>query len=318
MSTANLVTVFAFVAVLVLVLFASSFRDVYKNRPKNRIKNRLFRVTHHARTRTSSKSMQQLRRAQTDARRRRLRQSFGWLGYYLNRLDTIAGANAARLLGLLAAGVFGLGLFLMGIGFFPRSLWMVPIVGGFPFVSIVLAYRFLVQRFYKRFIGQLPDAMDFIVRASQAGVPVSQSIRDVGARFQAPLGPEFRRMGDALLLGHDIEEVLDEAAVRIELPDFTFFTVCVLLQRESGGSIVEALENLSTIIRSRRDIALKARALTAEGRLSGVFIAAIPFIIMGMMYSLNPDYIMVLFTTDTGRTMLWAAAGPGRGATSGP
>src|SRR5699024_4447353 len=99
------------------------------------------------------------------------------------------------------------------------------------------------------FIQQLPDAMDAIVRASQAGIPVTQSIREVGGRFTAPLGPEFKRMGDALLLGHELEEVLDEANLRIELPDFSFFTVCVMLQRETGGSIVEALENLSTIIR---------------------------------------------------------------------
>jgi Flp pilus assembly protein TadB len=131
----------------------------------------------------------------------------------------------------------------------------------------------------------------------------------VGLQFAEPLGPEFRRMGDNLLLGNDIGDVLDEAVLRVERADFSFFSVCVLLQREAGGSITEALENLAAIIRSRRDLILKSRALTAEGRTAGLILSLLPFIVVGMLYLVNPSYIEVLFTTGSGRMLLWTAVG---------
>jgi Flp pilus assembly protein TadB len=93
------------------------------------------------------------------------------------------------------------------------------------------------------------------------------------------------------------------------MPDFSFFSVCVLLQRESGGSVSEALENLSAIIRARRDLALKARALTAEGRMSGLIMSLLPFFIIAMLYTINRPYVEVLFITEAGQKLLWVAAG---------
>lgn len=310
MNTGNVIAIFAFLAVLLLGLFGFTLVDLYKKRPKYRIRSRLFSLTSSSRTNINAKIMAELQRAQSDARRRRMRESMGTLGYHLNRLDTIAGQQASRRFVMAAIILIVVGLLTLVLGIVPRSLlsaFLLLLV--FPSVILITAYNFLTQRFNTLFVNQLPDAMDAIVRASQAGVPVTQSIRDVGSQFQAPLGPEFKRMGDALLLGHDLEEVLDEANIRIRLADFSFFTVCVLLQRESGGSIVEALENLSSIIRARRDLALKAKALTAEGRLSGLVIAIIPFVILGMLYFLNRDYVMVLFTTETGKMLLWIAGG---------
>lgn len=310
MSTGNVIAIFAFLAVLLLGLFSFTVVDIYKKRPTYRVKSRLFSLTSSSRTNINAKIMAELQRAQSDARRRRVRESMGTLGYHLNRLDTIAGQHASRRFVIAAAALVVIGLLTLILGLVPRSfLSALLLLLVIPSLALITVYNFLIQRFNTRFINQLPDAMDAIVRASQAGVPVTQSIRDVGNQFQAPLGPEFKRMGDALLLGNDIEEVLDEAGLRIRLADFSFFSVCVLLQRESGGSIVEALENLSSIIRARRDLALKARALTAEGRLSGIVIAIIPFVILGMLYFLNRDYVMVLFTTETGRMLLWIAAG---------
>src|SRR5690606_1456256 len=137
------------------------------------------------------------------------------------------------------------------------------------------------------FLSQLPDVLDMIIRASQAGVPVTQSIRNVGDAFQWPAGPEFKRIGDSLHLGNDLMVVLDEAEARICLPDFSFLSVCLLLQRETGGSLSETLSNLATVIRSRRDLRLKTRALTAEGRLSGAVISVIPFVILSMLWASN-------------------------------
>jgi len=308
MSTADLVALVAFAACVLLGLFVLVFNQTLKQRPGSRVRSQLYDTVRGSPDPARKRVLKNLERAQSDARRRRRRQAMGNLGYHLNRLDTIGGPNGVRVLIGLAVLVFALALVARSVGWLPQNLWLsLLIIVGTPVLMVVLVYRKLLERFRLRFLNQMPDAMDLIVRASQAGIPATQAIRTVGERFDAPLGPEFRRMGDSLFLGNDLEEVLDDAALRIELPDFSFFTVCLLLQRETGGSLAETLENLSGIIRARRDLRLKTKALTAEGRLAGSILAALPFVITAVMLSTNPDYINVLFETETGQKMLWVA-----------
>ncbi|MGS1115613.1 type II secretion system F family protein [Castellaniella sp. UC4442_H9] len=310
MSTLDLITVVVFAGAVLLALAALVAREWQRQRPASRIRERLQRVSGGVHTATRAKVLAELRRAQTEARRRRHRESLGSLGYYLNRLDTVSGRGGGRRLVLAMGGFALLGLFLLILELVPVSIWTAGLLLVIVPAGVGLAaYRWLVERFRRRFLAQLPDAMDMIVRASRAGIPVTQSIHNVGLQFAEPLGPEFRRMGDNLLLGNDIGDVLDEAVLRVELADFSFFSVCVLLQREAGGSITEALENLAAIIRSRRDLILKSRALTAEGRTAGLILSLLPFIVVGMLYLANSSYIEVLFTTESGRMLLWTAVG---------
>ncbi|WP_345795718.1 type II secretion system F family protein [Castellaniella sp. MT123] len=309
MTSIDIVTVSVFGAAILLGLGLFVLADLRRERPGHRVRERLRSVAGggssswlHARV------MADLERAQSEARRRRRRQRLGTLGYVLNRLDTVMGQGGGRRLAYVMAGLVLLDGVVIALGLVPAHWWtalLLLIVA--PVLVGVVSYRWLVARFRKRFLHLLPDAMDMIVRASRAGIPVTQSIRSVGLQFAAPLGQEFRRMGDSLLLGNDLQDVLDDAVLRVELPDFTFFAVCVLLQRESGGSVVEALENLSGIIRARRDLALKARALTAEGRLSGLILSLLPFILIGGLYATNPSYVEVLFMTESGQRLLWVA-----------
>ena len=121
---------------------------------------------------------------------------------------------------------------------------------------------------------------------------------------------DFNQRGDVHL---DMVEVmvLDEADRRIAIPDFSFFVVCLQLQRETGGQLTEMLENLSQIIRTRRELGMKARALTAEGRTASKVIAAVPLCIMLALWIINPEYIGVLFSTPQGHTILYVAAAMG-------
>jgi tight adherence protein B len=310
MNTLDVVTLIVFAAAILLGLAALVLADWRRNRPRQRMRERLQAASGVSRSQLHAKIVADLQRAQTEARRRRRRQALGSLGYYLNRLDTVAGAGGGRRLGLITGLLALAATALLATGVLPMHWWTAPLaILGAPMLLALMAYRSLVGRFKKRFLNQLPDAMDTIVRASRAGIPITQSIRTVGLQFESPLGPEFRKMGDSLLLGNDLEDVLDDAALRVELPDFSFFSVCVLLQRESGGSVVEALENLAGIIRARRDLGLKTKALTAETRLSGLVLSLLPFIIIGMLYFVNRSYVEVLFITEIGRTLLWVAAG---------
>lgn len=310
MSDVNLITLIAFLIFVLLGFALHTLLQILKQRPGQRVRDR-FRQTMAGTADTGRKRvLADLQRAQADARRRRRRQNMGTFGYYLNRLDTISGAKGLPL--LIGAGVVTFLLLVLGfsLNLLPDSPWIViPALLIAPLVAAWMTYKKLLDQFNKRFLAQLPEAIDLIVRASQAGVPSAQSIRTVGERYEAPLGPEFRRMGDSLLLGNDMEEVLDDAALRIEMPDFSFFAVCLLLQRETGGSLAETLENLSSIIRARRDLGLKTRALTAEGRFAGGLLSALPFLIIGALMLVNPDYIEVMFKHPTGQFMLWVAAG---------
>ncbi|MEC5343026.1 type II secretion system F family protein [Brenneria populi] len=308
MSPADIVTIACFACFLLLGLAAMILTDVMSRRAGARIRQRLKEVTGVSRHVSRKKILQDLERAQAEARRYRRRKAMGTLGYYFNRLDTVGGRQGGRVLAGAVLATLAFTFLLLLFGVIPITWWSAPAsLLLAPLAVAIFLYRKQVERFQVRFLNQLPDAMDMITRASQAGIPVVQSIRNVGEHFNAPLGPEFRRMGDSLLLGNDIQDVVDDAVLRIELPDFAFFAVCLSLQRDTGGSLVEALDNLSGIIRSRRDLRLKTKAMTAEGRLSGMILTALPFFIAGALFVLSPDYIGVLFETPTGQKLLWGA-----------
>lgn len=311
MSTVNIVTLAIFLVVVLLGFAVLILLDMLRQRPGHQVRQRLREIRDQAGGgRNNVTILRDLQRAQAESRRRRRRESLGNIGYYLNRLETVAGNHGARNLALLVSALLVLGLLLLLFGMLPGPLWIrVLSVLLAPLLVGVWVYHLLLNRFNKRFLNQMPDAMDMIVRSSQAGIPVTQSLRNVGLQLKAPLGPEFLRMGNSLLLGEDLQDVFDKAVQRIQLPDFSFFSVCVSLQRESGGSIAEALENLSSIIRARRDLQLKAKALTAEGRFSGRLLSAIPFIIVGVLYASNPKYLESLFQTEMGHMILWIAGG---------
>ena len=310
MTTADLVTLVAFGLFTLLGLAVLTVRQMLRQRPSQRITEQLRRTVQTTADTTRQEVLEGLQRAQADARRRRRRASMGTLGYALNRLDTIAGRKGPRILIAVGISVFLLAVLAATLDLIPDTLWIdLTAIVGAPIAAMVFTYRSMVNRFRTRFLAQLPDAIDLIVRASHAGVPVSQSIRTVGERFAGPLGPEFRRMGDSLLLGNDMEDVLDDATLRIEMQDFTFLAVCLLLQRETGGSLTETLENLSAIIRARRELAMKTRALTAEGRASGLVLSILPFAITGALVMVNPEYVRVMFEHPTGQRMLWVAGG---------
>jgi Flp pilus assembly protein TadB len=226
-----------------------------------------------------------------------------WLNPRRARLSTVAGSNGTRI--VIAAAIVGEIVALLMTHFMPLPAFVKPLlVIGLPVMALGQAYRFLVLRFRKRFLDGFPDVIDMIVRAVRAGVPVTQVIGSAATECREPLRSEFKLMADSLQVGLDLEEVLTVAMRRIEIADFSFFCVCLLLQRETGGQLGETLENLSGIVRTRREIRQKTRALTGEARITTKILAAIPVVIMLSMYAVNRSYLMVLFDTEAGHKLL--------------
>jgi Flp pilus assembly protein TadB len=309
MSTADRVAIVVFLGLLVLGLCVAVLKRLLRQRPKQRARARLIALTRGEHPYARSQGVDDASRARREARHRHRRQSLGRLGHYVARIEVVAGRRGlvtliAVVASTLLATAVAAGLFL------PLAWWSkLLLVGALPSMAAMAVYGHQEHKFRLAFLAQLPDILDMIIRASHAGVPVTQSLRDVGQAFAWPAGPEFRLIGDSLHLGNDMTVVLDEAERRIRLPDFSFLTVCLLLQRETGGSLSATLSNLASVIRSRRDLRLKTRALTAEGRLSGTVISIIPIFILGVLWIVNPNYIAILFNTETGRTLLMVAAG---------
>jgi tight adherence protein B len=152
-----------------------------------------------------------------------------------------------------------------------------------------------------------PDALDLIVRAVRSGLPAPEAIELVTHEVPPPVGTEFRQILDELRIGTEMEEALQRAADRIRVPDFRFFAVSLLLQRQTGGGIAETLSNLSGIIRQRKAVRMKARALTAEAQASAAIIAATPFVAGVGLFLINRDLTSVLFIDPRGRFMLGIA-----------
>jgi tight adherence protein B len=226
-----------------------------------------------------------------------------WFGPKIARLKTVAGANGLRI--VIIAAVVAEIIALVMTNLLPLPDIAKPaLLAGLPLLGVVQSYRFLVERFKRRFLEGFPDLIDLIVRA----VRVTHVMGVASSECAEPLKSEFKLMGDALKVGLDLEEVLDTAVARIGIADFSFFCVCLLLQRETGGQLGETLENLAGIVRKRREIRQKTKALTGEARITTKILASVPFFILGSMFMLNRAYLMVLFNTSAGQKVLMCAA----------
>ncbi|BBP98819.1 hypothetical protein BSFA1_39480 [Burkholderia sp. SFA1] len=300
MSLVNLVTFAAFACVLLAGVMIVILQDMRDNQPPSRIRQRMQKSftpqgAHAAQANKLDLDIFHVNRKDNALTR--------WTGPRLARLRTVAGANGLRI--VIVAALAGELVAVPMNAFAPMPDFARPLViAGLPILALVQAYRFLVERFRKRFLDGFPDVIDLIVRAVRAGVPVTQVIGSAASECPEPLKSQFQLMADSLQVGLDLDEVLTVAMRRIEIADFSFFCVCLLLQRETGGQLGETLENLSGIVRTRREIRQKTKALTGEARITTKILAAIPVIIMLSMYMLNRSYLMVLFNTESGQNLL--------------
>ena len=144
-------------------------------------------------------------------------------------------------------------------------------------------------------------------RAVKAGLPVVDAMEVAAHEIRAPVGGEFRRTLDEMRLGVEIEDALQHTAGRIRVPDFQFYVSAIALQRRTGGSLAETLANLSNIIRRRKELRLKVRALTAESKAAAGVLAILPFLVGAVLYLLNRDLMSVLFVDPRGRFMVGLA-----------
>lgn len=155
--------------------------------------------------------------------------------------------------------------------------------------------------------SQLPDAIDLIARAVRAGHPLSEGLRMAAEEAADPLASEFRITFEEQKFGLPFEEALLGLGDRVEIVDIRILITAILVQREVGGNLSEILEQIAETMRARFSLKRQVRVYTAQGRMSGYTLAALP-IFVGMVITLiNPDYMSTLFQEALGKAMLTGA-----------
>ena len=239
----------------------------------------------------------------------RRRSRFSWLlGFVEARYPLV---DAPRAL----PKVLGIGV-LAGVGAY-AGMWVLGMTGWWVTPAAVIAgvggawYALvrLQDKLESKFIQQFPEVVDQIVRLSGAGLPPLEALSSVAEDSQPPVKPVLREVTDALLAGLDADTALSMVSSRLRLAEFTLFASVIRLQRRAGGGISAAFANLAETLRERRTLALKAKASTAQTRLTLVVLMLMPPLVLAVQSMTAPESIDMLFNTEKGQTLLQLGVG---------
>ncbi|WP_018235799.1 type II secretion system F family protein [Ensifer sp. BR816] len=190
-------------------------------------------------------------------------------------------------------------------------------LGAFAALGFAIAGGLFLPHFYvnakrnmrlKRFAAEFPNAVDVIVRGLKAGLPMTDCLRVIAAEAQEPVKGEFVTIAQDQTLGLPVDEAVERLCDRIPLSEARFFAIVIAIQSRTGGSLSEALGNLSKVLRERKKMKAKIKAMSAEAKSSAGIIGALPFIVAGAVYLTSPDYMSLLFTTFAGKMVLVGSA----------
>jgi tight adherence protein B len=207
-----------------------------------------------------------------------------------------------------ASTLFGIGLLLCILGASVSwlagvKIYFAPLLG---LVMMLVPFAWLYNKRrvrLKSFAAQLSDALELVARALRAGHSLAAGMHVVAEEMPSPIADEFGRVYEEQNLGISIEDALKGMCDRVPNLDLRFFVTSVLVQRQTGGDLAEILDKIGYVIRERYRILGQVKALTAEGRLSGIILIALPFGLFLMMLHIKPDYIEKLWTHELGIKM---------------
>jgi tight adherence protein B len=208
----------------------------------------------------------------------------------------------------IASGVAGL---LAGAGAFvaTHALYALPLAGfAFTFGVPRWVLSFLKARREKAFTREFAPAIDTIVRSVKSGLPVNEALKLVASEIPEPVGGEFRTLTEGLKVGVTMEDGLKRMYERMPTAEVNFFGIVMTIQQKSGGNLSEALSNLSGVLRDRKRLQGKIRAMSSEAKSGAMIIGSLPPGVAVMIYISTPSYILPMFTTQMGNLMLLGCA----------
>ena len=166
---------------------------------------------------------------------------------------------------------------------------------------------FLAKRRTNKFTASFSDAMDIIVRGIKSGLPVHDCLKIIGRETAEPLAGEFRRLVESIGMGVTLDQALEKLHERMPTPEVRFFSIVMNIQQKTGGNLAEALNNLSAVLRSRKLMREKVKALSAEATSSAMIIGCLPPGVIMMITVMTPSYMTPMFTDHRGWLMLGAS-----------
>ncbi len=178
------------------------------------------------------------------------------------------------------------------------------IIGG---LGPHLYVNYRAKRRVNAFEEQLPDALDLLARAIRAGHPIASGIKMVADEVEDPVAGEFQRTFEEQRFGLPFDDSMLALSARMPVVDLQMMVTAILIQREVGGNLAEVLDNLANVIRQRFTVRRQLRTHTAQGRMSGYILAALPIIVGSAIYALNREYLSVLFHHPMGHLILGIA-----------
>ena len=204
----------------------------------------------------------------------------------------------------IASGIAGA---VAGIGAFVavHALYAVPLAGfAFAFGVPRWVLGFLKSRREHAFTREFALAIDTIVRSVKSGLPVNEALKLVATEMPEPVRGEFRALVEGLKVGVGMEEGLKRMYERMPTAEVNFFGIVMSIQQKSGGNLSEALGNLSGVLRDRKRLQGKIRAMSSEAKSGALIIGSLPPGVCVMIYIMSPNYIAPMFTTQLGNLML--------------
>lgn len=201
---------------------------------------------------------------------------------------------------------FGVGLALSGLMLTQSFLAGLVIAA----IGASLPYMFVRMRRKKRlgaFEEQLPEAIELIGRALRAGHPLSSGFKMAADDSSEPVAGELRRVFEEQRFGLPVPDSLLNMADRVGLMDVRILVTAILIQREVGGNLAEILDNLAKVVRERFTIRRQLRVFTAQGRMTGYLLAALPLLLFAILWNMNADYMRILFTDPIGKLVVTVA-----------
>jgi tight adherence protein B len=246
------------------------------------------------------KSVQQALKSQTDALNAKKRVS-------LPQLLFQAGMTIKPAVFIRNSIIFGIVVFVILV------LVQVPIYLA-PVFAVAAGYllpRMYVSRkrkkYQDRFLDELPNAVEAIVRGVKTGLPLNDSIRVVAKDAKEPVKSEFGRVLDQQAFGMSMTEAVGVLLDRVPLPEVNFFVVVITVQQQAGGNLSEALSNLAKVLRNRKKMKQKIKAMSSEAKASAGIIGSLPFVVGTLVSLVSPAYLGPLFFTPIGQ--IWLGVG---------
>lgn len=210
-----------------------------------------------------------------------------------------------------------------------RNFWMISALSGLIAAAVVLVLHqsllvaalacfvvglglprwvlhFLKARRLKKFTAEFANALDAIVRSVKTGLPINEALKIVAREITEPVAGEFTKLVEGMKVGVTMEQGLKRMYDSMPTAEVCFFGIVMTIQQKSGGNLSEALANLAGILRDRKRLQGKIKAMSSEAKASAMIIGSLPPVVMGLVYMTSPDYIKMLFTERAGNVMLAA------------